>query len=153
MGGDSDLLLGGVWVLLVDDNEDALEIFGGYLRYVGASVTVARNGAEALSLLAQVRVDAVITDLSMPGIDGLEVAMRLRGYRGEDVRPTPVIAVTAYPLEYDAQRIEDAGFRSYFVKPVDPARVAREVRNVVDYSRSKRGEDASIGSDEPGSQG
>lgn len=75
--------LAGVHVLLVDDNEDALEIFGAYLRHLGAVVTVARNGAEALGLLEQARAHVIVTALTMPGMDGVEFVSRLRGHRGE----------------------------------------------------------------------
>src|SRR5688572_17049298 len=126
--GEGDLA--GVHVLLVDDNEDALEIVGSYLRHVGAVVTLARNGAEALGYLEQTRAHVIVTDLSMPGMDGVEFVARLRGHRGQDEAPTPVIAVTAFPDKYGAKRVEDAGFRSYLVKPVDPARVALEVRRI-----------------------
>jgi len=55
--------LAGIHVLLVDGNEDALDIFGSYLRHLGALVRVARNGAEALTHLTQVRADVVVTEL------------------------------------------------------------------------------------------
>jgi CheY-like chemotaxis protein len=115
-------------VLLVDD--DALEIFGLYLRYTGAAVTTARNGAEALARVEETRAHVIVTDLSMPVMDGVEFVRRLRGYRGQDTAPTPVIAVSAFPQEYSPKRVADAGFRSYLVKPVDPERVALEVRRI-----------------------
>src|SRR6185369_10435501 len=92
---DGDLT--GVHVLLVDDTEDVLEIFGSYLRHVGAVVTMARNGSEALACLAQARAHVIVTDLAMPGMDGVEFVARLRGDRGQGEAPTPVIAVTAFP--------------------------------------------------------
>ena len=75
--------LAGVHVLLVDDTEDVLEMFGSYLRYVGAVVTLARNGSEALACLAQARAHVIVTDLAMPGMDGVEFVARLRGDRGQ----------------------------------------------------------------------
>jgi CheY-like chemotaxis protein len=128
--------LAGVHVLLVDDNQDALEIFGSYLRHLGAVVTVARNGAEALGLLEQAQAHVIVTDLSMPGMDGVEFVTRLRGHRGEAESPTPVIAVTAFPENYVRESMHDLGFRSYLVKPVNPERVAREVLAVYQFIRS-----------------
>jgi len=75
--------LAGIHVLLVDDNEDALDIFGAYLRHLGALVTVARNGAAALAHLTQLRADVIVTDLSIPEMDGIEFLTRFRDYRGE----------------------------------------------------------------------
>jgi CheY-like chemotaxis protein len=125
--------LAGVRVLLVDDSDDAPEIFGSYLRHVGAVVTLARNGAEALGFLEQVRAHVIVTDLSMPGMDGFEFVARFRGHRGEDSAPTPVTAVSAFPDFYGESHVSAAGFRSYLVKPVDPARLAREIRRIFDY--------------------
>ena len=127
--------LAGIHVLLVDDNEDALDIFGSYLRHLGALVTVARNGAEALGLLTQARADVIVTDLSMPGMDGIEFLTRFRDYRGEDHNPTPVIAVTAFPDTYGPKLAEDTGFRAFLVKPVTPMRLATEVRRMFDCTK------------------
>lgn len=129
--------LAGVHVLLVDDNEDALEVFGTYLRHVGAMVTLARNAAEALGFLSQAKADVIVTDLSMPGMDGIEFLTRFRDYRGEDTNPTPVIAVTAFPETYGPKMVEDAGFRAFLVKPVTPMRLATEVRRTFDYINSR----------------
>src|SRR5262245_56229308 len=134
MRADPDL--SGVHVMLVDDNEDALHIFGSYLEHLGAVVTVARNGAEALGLLEQARAHVIVTDLSMPGMDGVEFVGRLRGHRGEAEDPTPVIAITAFPEDYRGEAIHDLGFKSYMVKPVNPERVAREVLAVYSYGRA-----------------
>jgi CheY-like chemotaxis protein len=132
--------LAGVHVLLVDDNEDALEIFGSYLRHLGAVVTVARNGAEALGLLEQAQAHVIVTDLSMPGMDGVEFVSRLRGHRGVAASPTPVIAVTAFPEIYVRESMHELGFRSYLVKPVNPERVAHEVLAVYRFIRANDGE-------------
>lgn len=138
--------LEGVHVLLVDDNEDALELFGSSLRRAGAVVTVARDGEQALGYLNLVRAHVIVT-LSMPGIDGMEFVSRLRGQRGQHQAPTPVIAVTAFTDQYNLRHTKDAGFSSYLVKPVDPARVAREVRRIFDATYSLLGDDGSSGSD------
>ena len=135
---DGDLT--GVHVLLVDDTEDALEIFGSYLRHVGAVVTLARNGSEALACLALARTHVIVTDLAMPGMDGVEFVARLRGNRGQDQTPPPVIAVTAFPDQYSDARIAEAGFRSYLVKPVQPARLALEVQRIFDFTYGLKGD-------------
>jgi CheY-like chemotaxis protein len=127
--------LAGIHVLLVDDNEDALDIFGSYLRSLGAMVTVARNGAEALARLTQLRADVVVTDLSTPEMSGIEFLTRLRDYRGEDTQPTPVIAVTGFPDTFGPKLAEDTGFRAFLVKPVTPMRLATEVRRMFDYMK------------------
>jgi CheY-like chemotaxis protein len=72
----------------------------------------------------------------MPVIDGMEFLSRLRGHRGQDQAPTPVIALTAFPDKYDPRHAKGAGFSSYLVKPVEPDRVALEVRRVFDHTYS-----------------
>jgi CheY-like chemotaxis protein len=129
---DPDLT--GVHVMLVDDNEDPLNILGSYLRHLGALVT-ARNGAAALVMLQQGQAHVIVTDMSMPGRDGVEFVTRLRGHRSEADAPTPVIAVTAFPENYVREAMHELGFRSYFVKPANPERIAREVLAVHNYIR------------------
>jgi CheY-like chemotaxis protein len=144
MPSDSTLL--GIHVMLVDDDEDALEIVGTYLRHLGAVVTMARNGAEALGLLEQARAHVIVTDLSMPGMDGVEFVSRLRRHRGETEGPTPVIAVTAFPDRYAPDALAALGiwgFSSYFVKPVPLERVAHEILSVYNYTRAVARDDRS----------
>ena len=124
--------------MLVDDNQDALEIFGTYLRHLGPLVTVARNGAEALGYLQEARAHVVVTDLSMPGMDGIEFVSRLRGLRAEDKSPTPVIAVTAFPETYRSESLPELGFRGYLVKPVNSERLALEVQAATSSCRRAR---------------
>jgi two-component system CheB/CheR fusion protein len=132
--------LAGVHVLLVDDTEDVLEMFGSYLRYVGAVVTLARNGSEALACLAQARAHVIVTDLAMPGMGGVEFVARLLGSREQDQAPPPVIAVTAFADHYSDARMAEAGFRSYLVKPVQPARLALEIRRIYDFTYGLEGD-------------
>ena len=77
-----------------------------------------------------------MTDLSMPGIDGVEFVSRLRGHRGGADDPTPFIAVTAFPENYVRKAMHELGFRSYLVKPVNPERIAREVLAVHNHIRA-----------------
>jgi CheY-like chemotaxis protein len=132
--------LAGIHVLLVDDNEDALIVFGAHLTHLGAIVTVARNGPEALDCLTKVRADVIVTDLSMPGMDGIEFVRRLRRQRGEDTNPTPVIGVTAFPYTFSPRVAVEPGFRAFLVKPVAPSRLAEEVRRTYDDNNSQNDE-------------
>ena len=70
--------LTGLHVLVVDDNEDARIILGAYLQQLGASVTLARNAGDALAAMNELRAHVIISDLSMPGMDGLELLTRIR---------------------------------------------------------------------------
>ncbi len=122
-------------MLLVDDNEATLLVFGAFLAHVGAMVTTARNGPEALDSLTKGRADVIVTDMSMPGMDGIAFLARLRHHRGEDTNPTPVIAFTGFPYTFRPKVTEDGGFRAFLMKPVTPSRLAEEVRRIVDYMK------------------
>jgi CheY-like chemotaxis protein len=126
--------LAGIHVLLVEDDDDALGILGGYLHHLGALVTLARNGTEAFRCLKQARADVIVTDLSMPGMGGIEFLSRLHDDPGEATHPTPVIAITAFSETFGGPQLaEEAGFRACLVKPVSPIRLATKVRQVFDH--------------------
>ena len=132
----NSLNLAGIHVLLVEDDDAAVRILGGYLRYLGALVTLARNGTQAFRCLTQVRADVIVTDLSMPGMGGIEFLSRLHDYPGEATHPTPVLAMTAFSDTFGGPQLaEAAGFRACLVKPVSPMRLATEVRRMFDYMK------------------
>ena len=93
--------------------------------YFGAHVVTATNGIEALHVLRSVRADVIVTDMSMPGMDGLQLLQEVRGLLGESDRRTPIIACTAFSHLRDSA--QQAGFQAYFVKPLDPHELVREI--------------------------
>src|SRR5437762_2802763 len=88
--------LTGLHVLLVDDNEDARVILGLFLEDCGATVTTARNAGDALAAVNEVRAHIIISDLSMPGMDGVELLTRIRSLPAERESRTPAIAFSGY---------------------------------------------------------
>jgi CheY-like chemotaxis protein len=106
-------------LLVVDDNRDAAESLALLLRMQGHEVRVAHDGPAALELVRGYRPQMVFLDLGMPGMDGYEVARRLRQQPGlENVR---LAALTGWGQPDDRRRTKEAGFDHHFVKPVDPA--------------------------------
>jgi CheY-like chemotaxis protein len=124
IGRDSSL------ILLVDDFEDALDIYGQYLTYVGRRVVVARSGGEALAIARNQRPDVILLDISMPGLTGLDVVRILRADRTFD--STPIVALTARAL--DSERLEalKAGFDAVIPKPCLPDQLAAGVAKILD---------------------
>ena len=104
-------------VLLVDDNTDAVELFGEYLTSVGYDVRTAHDGPSALEVADAFRPKVAILDIGLPVMDGYELAVRLRERLG-DAAPR-MIAMTGYGQEQDRENSRRAGFERHLVKPVD----------------------------------
>ncbi|WP_257460039.1 CHASE domain-containing protein [Archangium lipolyticum] len=104
-------------VLVVDDNVDAAELLGEVLELDGHQVTVVHDGLTALEHVDRVDPDVVFLDIGLPGMDGYEVARRMRQRPGgADLR---LVALTGYGQASDRQRSREAGFDTHLVKPVD----------------------------------
>ena len=104
-------------VLVVDDNADAAESMGMVLELLGLEHSVAFDGPTALDLTESFRPDVVLLDIGMPGMDGYEVARRLRDARdGASLR---LIALTGWSQPQDRERTRAAGFDHHLSKPVD----------------------------------
>ena len=122
-------------VLVVDDNADAAESIGILLGTMGHEVRVAHDGANALDLAPGYRPDVVILDIGMPGMDGYEVARRLR--QRPEVGGAFLVAVTGFGQEEDRRRAMEAGFDRHLTKPTD----VQELKGILSLRQgSARGE-------------
>ena len=108
-------------VLIVDDNQDSAEALGTALRLEGHSVEIAHNGPEALSKAVAFEPDVAVLDIGLPGMDGYEVARKLR----EEPRLSNVLllAVSGYGQDDDRRRAREAGFDHHLTKPVPVAEI------------------------------
>lgn len=113
-------------VLLVEDNPDNQFIYRAGLEHAGFEVLVAADGFQGLELARTASPSVILMDISIPGIDGLEVTRRLKADAA--TRDIPVIALTAHALVADRVRAEEAGCDSYLSKPIEPMRVIEAVR-------------------------
>jgi signal transduction histidine kinase len=104
-------------ILVVDDNEDAANTLAMILKLEGHDVDTAYSGAEALGKLDGFRPGVVLLDIGLPGIDGFEVAARIRAQRRH--ADTRLVAITGYGQDADRARTLAAGFEHHLVKPVD----------------------------------
>jgi CheY-like chemotaxis protein len=120
--------LDGLHVLVVDDNDDARHLIASVLDYHGANVHAVAGAVEALTLLQTMRVDVMVSDLSMPGLTGYDLLQKLREQPHQRPRPTPAIALTAFAGQRDeALR---AGFAGYIVKPFETETLVREIQRL-----------------------
>lgn len=105
-------------VLIVDDIPDNLAVLHDALDESGYTVLVATDGASAIARAAQALPDIVLLDALMPGMDGFEVARRIRA--DPALARLPVVALTGWGQQQDRQRTQEAGFDRHLVKPADP---------------------------------
>jgi len=110
-------------ILVVDDNVDAAESLADAIEGVGGKVALAHDGPTALALAQRWRPGAVLLDIALPGIDGFEVARRLRADRA--MTGLRLIALTGYDESISAQQAREAGFDAHLVKPTTLARIAQ----------------------------
>jgi CheY-like chemotaxis protein len=108
-------------VLLVDDNVDAAQTLAMLLESAGHRVTTTHDPTDALLRSRAQRFDAFLLDIGLPGMDGLELARRLRA--DEHGAHALMVAITGYGQQFDRDSALDAGFDHYLVKPADPARL------------------------------
>lgn len=121
--------LSGLMLIAVDDDRDSLEFLRVVLTACGAHVVVSQTGAEALAYLdAAPKVDALITDIAMPTMSGVELVRRARSHPFH--QSLPAIAVTAFPER------NDAGFNALLVKPVKLTDLCSAVRSAIDARRN-----------------
>jgi two-component system CheB/CheR fusion protein len=110
-------------ILLVEDNVDSADALAHLLRRRGHETHVARDGIEGLEQARVRRPDVVLLDIGLPGLDGYEVARRLREHAG--AAGTLLVALSGYGQEADRRRARDAGFDHHLVKPVKLSELER----------------------------
>ncbi len=124
---NAPLALAGVSVLLVEDEDDTRYMLSAALQSFGARVTAVRSVAAAVESMQASQPHVVVSDIGMPGEDGFDLMMRIRGDGGR-LRAVPAIAVTAYAGPEDRERVLASGFNYHLAKPVDPLLVVQTVR-------------------------
>jgi len=115
-------------VLIADDNVDAADSLNNLVRLMGYATRVARDGHEAFAMAKAEPPDIALLDIGMPGLDGYELARRIRAEPwGRHIR---LVAVTGWGQEADRRSSAEAGFDLHWVKPVDPAALDSLVESV-----------------------
>ena len=104
-------------ILVVEDDPESLEMMGALLTLWGHQPRLVADGPAGLDAAADEMPDVVLLDLGLPGIDGFEVARRLR--RRPDGKEVLIVAVTAFRGEEHRRQAQEAGFDKYLMKPVD----------------------------------
>ena len=124
-------------VLLCEDHELNMEIAKFMLENKGMQVLCARNGQEAVEAYLQSgegELDAVLMDIRMPVMDGLQAAMKIRSYPRKDAMALPIIALTANALEEEERHCFQAGMNARLTKPINPQKL---YQTLVEYIKKK----------------
>ena len=117
-------------VLIVEDNELNMKLFHDLLEAQGYEVLETREGLQALSLAREHRPDLILMDIQLPEISGLEVTKWLK--EDDELASIPVVAVTAFAMKGDEERIREGGCEAYISKPISVAHFLDTIRKLLD---------------------
>ena len=119
----------GKTVLIVEDNELNMKLFHDLLDAHGYRTLQTRNGMDALRVAREQRPDLILMDIQLPEVSGLEVTKWLKD--DETLRDIPVIAVTAFAMKGDEERIREGGCEAYLSKPISVGKFIETVRRFI----------------------
>lgn len=114
-------------VMIVEDNELNMKLFHDLLEANGYRTIQTRNGTEALDLARTHKPDLILMDIQLPEISGLDVTRWIK--EDESIRHIPIIAVTAFAMKGDEERIRAGGCEAYLSKPISVAKFIETVRH------------------------
>jgi two-component system cell cycle response regulator DivK len=117
-------------VLIVEDNELNMKLFRDLLQAHGYDTLEARTGPEALEALKVARPDLILMDIQLPEVSGLEVTQKIKS--DKELADIPVIAVTAFAMKGDEERIRQGGCEDYIAKPISVASFIEKVKRYLD---------------------
>jgi two-component system cell cycle response regulator DivK len=116
MGNGDNARRAGKRVLIVEDNELNMKLFNDLLEAHGYTTLQTRDGVEALQMAREHRPDLILMDIQLPEVSGLEVTKWIK--EDEELRAIPVIAVTAFAMKGDEEKIREGGCEAYIAKPI-----------------------------------
>ena len=122
-------------ILVVEDNELNLKLFCDLLRIHGYEAEPVRDGREAVERARAFAPDLVVMDIQMPYVSGLELIERIKA--DEELKATPIMAVTAYAAKGDEERIRDAGAEGYVSKPISVLKFVEAVAALLEAAAAR----------------
>jgi two-component system cell cycle response regulator DivK len=120
-------------VLIVEDNELNMKLFHDLLAAHGYGTIQTRNGMEALALAREHRPDLILMDIQLPEVSGLEVTKWLK--EDDELRTIPIVAVTAFAMKGDEERIREGGCEAYLSKPISVSTFLDTIRQFIGEAR------------------
>jgi CheY-like chemotaxis protein len=122
-------------VLVVEDYQDAREMYAAYLQYSGYAVAEASNGVEAVAKTRELLPDIVLMDLALPRMDGWEATRRLKS--DPATKHIPIVALTGHALAGHAEGAREAGCDAFVTKPCLPDALVAEIKRLLDQQPPK----------------
>ncbi len=119
-------------VLIVEDNELNMKLFHDLLEAHGYKTLQTKDGMEALKLAREHHPDLVLMDIQLPEVSGLEVTKWIK--EDEDLKSIPVIAVTAFAMKGDEEKIREGGCEAYIAKPISVSNFIEIIEEVIQKS-------------------
>jgi two-component system cell cycle response regulator DivK len=129
-------------ILVVEDNELNLKLFCDLLRAHDYEADPVRDGREAVARAREFGPELIVMDIQMPHISGLELIEQLKA--DAELKPIPIMAVTAYAAKGDEERIRDAGAEGYVSKPISVLKFVEAVRALLDAAAARAVADEEI---------
>ena len=114
-------------VMIVEDNELNMKLFNDLLDAHGYKTLQTRDGMEALEIAREHRPDLILMDIQLPEVSGLEVTKWLK--EDQELRSIPVVAVTAFAMKGDEERIREGGCEAYLSKPISVGKFIETIRH------------------------
>jgi two-component system cell cycle response regulator DivK len=114
-------------VLIVEDNELNMKLFHDLLEANGYDIVETRSGVDVMNLARTHRPDLILMDIQLPEVSGLEVTRWLKD--DDDLKSIPVVAITAFAMKGDEERIRQGGCEAYLSKPISVAKFLETVRS------------------------
>ncbi|MBA2493938.1 MAG: response regulator [Acidobacteria bacterium] len=131
---DTNKLLSGIKVLVIEDDPDSREVLQLYLKQSGANVESVESAQKALMLLRESSdslPDVIVSDLAMPEEDGYSLIERIRNLPVENGSKIPALALSAFASNDNKQKAFDAGFQKYHTKPFEPDEIIKDIQELV----------------------
>jgi len=116
-------------VLIVEDNELNMKLFRDLLEAHGFATVQTKDGLEAMDLARAHRPDLILMDIQLPEVSGLEITKWLKD--DEELRDIPVVAVTAFAMKGDEEKIREGGCEAYIAKPISVAHFVETVQRYI----------------------
>lgn len=116
--------------MIVEDNELNMKLFNDLLESRGYDIIQTRDGMEALKLARSERPDLILMDIQLPEVSGLEVTKWIK--EDDDLKSIPIIAVTAFAMKGDEEKIREGGCEAYIAKPISVSNFLETVAKYLD---------------------